>query len=76
MNTDRYTKIILTLIAVGLVLNAASNFTSPAHAFGSGQDVKVTNLETDIRRGEMLLELCPDCINSGDILNVHCMYCD
>ena len=46
MQTDRYTKVVLTLIAIGLLLNAANNLaTSPAFAYG-GTEVKCVNCLT------------------------------
>ena len=54
MKTDRYTKIVLTLIAVGLWVNVGISLIADAHAYGSGENVKVTNLETDVRGGETL----------------------
>ena len=41
MKTDRYTKVILTLIAIGLFLNVANNFNSEAHASGEEKVEKV-----------------------------------
>ena len=38
MQTDRYTKVVLTLIAIGLLLNAANNLaTTPAFAYGEAE---------------------------------------
>jgi len=48
MKTDSYTKFILTLIAIGLFLNAAINLIPKVHAYGRGTEVQVTNYETDI----------------------------
>ena len=61
MKTDRYTKVILTLIALGLFLNVAVNFVPIAHAYGSGENVKVTNFETDMKSGETLYVYCTNC---------------
>ena len=61
MNTDFYTKVILTLIAVGLFLNFASNFATEAYARGRGAEVQVTNYETDITVGETLYVYCTNC---------------
>lgn len=65
MYTDRYTKIILTLIAFGLLLNAALQLLPVAHAYGmsygNGTYVRVTNYETDMRKGETLYVYCKNC---------------
>lgn len=58
---DRYTKILLTVIAVCLVAQTIAAVTPSAYAFGSGQDVSITNLETDIRAGETLYVYCTNC---------------
>ncbi len=61
MNTDLYTKTVLTLVAVGLFLNVAVNLIPVAYAYGSGAEVKVTNYETDIKAGETLYVYCKNC---------------
>ena len=61
MNTDLYTKAILTLIAVGLFMNIGINSISNASAYGRGDDVRVTNYETDIKAGETLYVYCTNC---------------
>ena len=60
---DRYTKTVLTVIAVCLAVIVLRDveFVKPAHAYGSGQDVKVTNYETDISAGETLYVHCKNC---------------
>ncbi len=61
MKTDLYTKTVLTLIAVGLFLNVATDLIPVAQAFGSGTDVRVTNYETDITGGALLYVHCTNC---------------
>lgn len=59
--TDRYTKILLTIIAACLAIQTFGLFVPEAQAFGSGQDVKITNLETDMSAGETLYVYCTNC---------------
>ena len=61
MQIDVYTKFVLTLIAAGLFLNAATGLISEVDAYGSGEDVTVTNYETDVRDGETLWVYCTNC---------------
>ncbi len=61
MKNDSYTKFILTLIAIGLFLNAAINLIPKVHAYGRGTEVQVTNYETDITAGETLYVYCKNC---------------
>ncbi len=60
---DSYTKFILSIIAICLFM-ITIKITIPdanANTFGSVQDVKITNLETDIRYGETLRVYCTNC---------------
>lgn len=61
MSTDRYTKVVLTLIAIGLFLNAGLHLIPVAYAYGSGAEVSVTNYETDMKPGETLYVYCKNC---------------
>lgn len=61
MNADRYTKTVLTVIAIALCLNVAVQLMPIAHAYGTGQDVTVTNYETDVSSGETLYVYCTNC---------------
>lgn len=61
MITDRYTKVILTFIAIGLFLNASIQLFPIAHAYGNGMYVRVTNFETDKQAGEILSVYCKNC---------------
>ncbi len=61
MKTDAYTKVVLTLIAIGLFANVGVSLVSEAHAYGRGTDVKVTNYETDVKMGETLYVYCKNC---------------
>ena len=63
MKVDLYTKAVLTVIAAALVVIAARDvgFVRKANAFGTGQDVRVTNYETDISAGETLYVYCTNC---------------
>ena len=54
MQTDRYTKVVLTLIAIGLLLNAANNLaTSPAFAYGETEVECVNCLTRSQLKDEM-----------------------
>lgn len=59
--TDRYTKFLLTVIAVCLTVQTFAALTPSAYAFGRGEDVTVTNFETDVRGGETLYVYCTNC---------------
>jgi len=61
MKIDLYAKICLTVIAFSLFTISIQQFVDSANAYGSGQDVKVTNLETDVRSGETLYVYCTNC---------------
>ena len=60
MKVDLYTKAILTVIAVCLVVLVSQGFefSDKAQANVSGQDVNVVNLATDITPGETLHVFC------------------
>ncbi len=60
---NRYTNIILTVIAVLLALHLVMPLISPknADAYGTGQQVMVTNYETDQAPGETLYVFCKNC---------------
>ena len=59
---DTYTKAVLTVIAVCLVVLCVRDirFVGEVRA-ASTQDVQVTNYETDVRNGETLYVLCKNC---------------
>lgn len=59
--TDKYTKFMLTVIATCLLVITFKITIPGAQAFGSGQDVRVTNFETDIGSGETLFVHCVNC---------------
>ena len=63
MKIDLYTKAVLTVIAAALVIIAARDvgFVRKANAYGTGQDVRVTNYETDRKTGETLFVYCTNC---------------
>jgi len=62
MKTDAYTKVVLTLIAIGLFANVGVSLVSEARAIGTGAEVIVTNLATDMRlAGETLRVYCANC---------------
>ena len=61
METDFYTKFVLTLIALGLFLNVATHAIPLAYSRGSGMEVQVTNFETDMKPGETLYVYCTNC---------------
>ena len=63
MNSHRYTQLLLTVIAACLVWIVARDvaLVRPAQAYGTGQDVKVTNYETDVKSGETLYVYCTNC---------------
>ena len=56
MQTDRYTKVVLTLIAIGLLLNAVNNLaTTPAFAYGEAEVecvncLTLSQLKDELRR--------------------------
>ena len=56
IKVDLYIKVVLTIIALSLCVIAIQNteLIKKAEAFGSGNDVIVTNFETDISAGETL----------------------
>ena len=43
MKIDLYTKFALSMIALGLFLNAGSDFIKPAHALMGGSPVEIQN---------------------------------
>ncbi len=61
MNIDTYTKVCLTFIAFSLITISIQQFVNSANAYGSGQNVRVTNFETDIQNGETLYVYCTNC---------------
>jgi hypothetical protein len=63
MQSDRYLRVVLTVIAVCLVWICLRDVVvvKPAYAYGSGQEVKVTNYETDVKGGETLYVYCKNC---------------
>ncbi len=63
MKVDLYTKAMLTVIAVSLVVLVSQGFefTDTARANVGGQDVRVTNFATDITPGETLHVFCTNC---------------
>ena len=63
MSIDRYTKTILTIIALSLAVLASERvgLVRGAAAYGSGEDVRVTNFETDVSYGETLYVYCTNC---------------
>ena len=61
MQTDKYTKVVLTAIAIGLFLNAATSFIPVAYAYVSPAEVKVINYETSENSGETLYVYCKNC---------------
>jgi hypothetical protein len=58
---DNYTKVVLTIIAGCLLAQTFGLGVPTANAFGSGQDVRITNLETDMSMGETLWVYCTNC---------------
>ena len=61
MNIDTYTKVCLTVIAFSLFTISIQQFVNSANAYGSGQDVRVTNFETDMYQGQTLYVYCKNC---------------
>ena len=58
---DKYTKTCLTIIAISLSVIAINQVVPEAYAYGSGQEVTVTNFKTDGRFGETLYVYCTNC---------------
>ena len=58
---DSYTKFVLSIIAICLFMITIKITVPNANAFGVGQDVRVTNFETDMRPGETLYIYCKNC---------------
>ena len=61
MKIDKYTKVCLTVIAFSLFTISIQQFVNSANAYGNGQDVKVTNFETDRSNGDTLYVYCKNC---------------
>ena len=59
---DKYTKTCLTIIAISLSVIAINQVVSEAYAFGSGQEVTVTNFSTNSAPyRETLYVYCTNC---------------
>ena len=63
MKVDFYMRFVLTVIAVCLIVIVVRDvrFVREAQAYGQGESVIVSNLETDVRMGETLYVYCKNC---------------